>query len=60
VHKDFLFGSAPEWDPHTGELDEVLRLGVRMDAFAVGFAPSGTPPLAKLTILMRVHGNSHT
>ncbi|AHK34638.1 hypothetical protein Pd630_LPD07453 [Rhodococcus opacus PD630] len=59
MHKDFLFGSAPEWDPHTGELDEVLRLGVRMDAFAVGVAPSSATSLAKLAILTRVHGNSH-
>ena len=59
VHEDFLFGCTPEWDPHTGELDEALRLGVGMGACAVGFARSGATTLAKLSILTRVHGNSH-
>lgn len=59
MHKYFLFGSPPKWRPPDGELDEVLNLGVRMVALAVGFDPSGATPMAPLPMLTRVHGKSH-
>ena len=59
VHKNLLPGGAPVWCPPPGEVDEELRIVVRMYTLAVDFDPGGMTPLTPLAIFCRVHGIQH-
>ncbi|QHE73863.1 hypothetical protein GFS60_07534 (plasmid) [Rhodococcus sp. WAY2] len=55
MNEDLFLVRTAVWCPHTGELDEALRLGVAMLARAVDLGPCGASPLGPSAILARIH-----